>query len=31
MGADASITAGTFSRANRSITVTANAFLASAR
>ncbi len=31
MGADASVTAGTFSRANRSITVTANAFLASAR
>ncbi|BBO69297.1 acriflavine resistance protein B [Desulfosarcina alkanivorans] len=30
MGADASVTAGTFSRANRSTTVTANAFLASA-
>lgn len=30
MGADASVTAGTFARANRSITVTANAFLASA-
>jgi multidrug efflux pump subunit AcrB len=27
MGADASVTAGTFSRANQSITVTANAFL----
>ncbi|MDX2511258.1 MAG: efflux RND transporter permease subunit [Desulfobacterales bacterium] len=31
MGADASVTAGTFSRANQSITVTANAFLVSAR
>ena len=31
MGADASVTAGTFSRANRSITITANAFLVSAR
>ena len=31
IGADASVTAGTFSRANRSITVTANAFIASAR
>jgi multidrug efflux pump subunit AcrB len=30
-GADASITAGAFSRANQSITVTANAFLAAAR
>jgi multidrug efflux pump subunit AcrB len=30
MGADASVTAGTFSRANRSVTVTANAFLTSA-
>ena len=30
MGADASVTAGSFSRANRSIPVTANAFLASA-
>jgi len=30
MGADASVTAGTFSRANQSITVTANAFLTSA-
>ncbi|HSO18266.1 MAG TPA: efflux RND transporter permease subunit, partial [Desulfosarcina sp.] len=30
IGADASITAGTFSRANRSVTVTANAFLTSA-
>ncbi|MBC2744403.1 MAG: efflux RND transporter permease subunit, partial [Desulfosarcina sp.] len=31
MDADASVTAGTFSQANRSITVTADAFLASAR
>jgi multidrug efflux pump subunit AcrB len=30
VGADASVTAGTFSRANQSITVTANAFLTSA-
>jgi multidrug efflux pump subunit AcrB len=30
MGADASVTAGTFSRANQSTTVTANAFLTSA-
>jgi multidrug efflux pump subunit AcrB len=30
VGADASVTAGSFSQANRSITVTANAFLASA-
>jgi multidrug efflux pump subunit AcrB len=30
MGADASVTAGVFSRANRRITVTANAFLAAA-
>jgi multidrug efflux pump subunit AcrB len=30
MGADASVTVGTFSRANQSITVTANAFLAAA-
>jgi hypothetical protein len=30
MGADASVTAGRFSRANRSSTVTANAFLTSA-
>ena len=29
-GADASVTAGTFARANRSVTVTANAFLVSA-
>jgi multidrug efflux pump subunit AcrB len=31
MGADASVTAGTFSRANQSVTVTANTFLTSAR
>ncbi len=31
MGADASVTAGDFSRANRSVTVSANAFLTSAR